>query len=71
MTFYKISANSTIFEVSSRLSLKFQVSVLEFLMKSRYQSFNQVSVLKVTVSTYITGNPAISQALSFKNSIPP
>ena len=52
MTFYKISANSTIFEVSSRLSLKFQVSVLEFLMKSRYQSFNQVSVLKVILDLH-------------------
>jgi len=33
------------------LGLEFQVSVSEFLMKSRSRSFNQVSVSKVTVST--------------------
>ena len=48
--FWKFSAKSTEFEVSS-LGLDFQVSVSEFLMKSRSRSFNQVSVSKVTVST--------------------
>jgi len=50
--FWKISPNSTNFEVSS-LGLEFQVSVLESLMRSRSWSFNQASasVSKVTVST--------------------
>jgi len=48
--FFSISAKSTTFEVSS-LGLEFQISVSDFLMKSRSRRFNEVSVSKVTVST--------------------
>ena len=41
--FEKISAKCTNFEAWS-LGIEFQVSVSEFLMKSRSRSFNQVSV---------------------------
>ena len=50
ITHQKNLAKCTNFEVSS-LGFELQVSVSEFLMKSRSRNFDQVSVSKGTVST--------------------